>query len=211
MFKRSQYCTLDEDFSVAISKQIHYLWRVRRWHFIYPLGYRRNSITISYNATQPCILPWSKSTYGLENKGAFSVVSKVVISRAIAIVCDRTKQIRKICVVRPAKVVRSRLNWSTSIPIALTIARLRSIKGNINDYIWSKHVNFHLGQSGVIGHPGQVVTFTQIQVLMYIDRVLSLFSFCLMQSRLRRSINTGCCLNIEIGESYRMAILTTVQ
>ena len=37
--------------------------------------------------------------------------------------------------------------WSckaSSIAIELTLPRLKSTIGNINDYIWSKHVDFHL-------------------------------------------------------------------
>ena len=46
---------------------------------------------------------------------------------------------------------------------------------------------------------GKLTHLRKIQILMYTDRLLSVFLFCLMQLCL---INTENCLNIQIGESY---------
>ena len=63
---------------------------------------------------------------------------------------------------------------------------------------------------GQLDTRGKWTYLRKIQILMYIDRVLPLFLFCMMQLRLRKLINTENCLNIEMGESYRMVIENTV-
>ena len=71
------------------------------------------------------------------NKGALSVVSKVVRSSSITIKQKKKKNPQNLrC--------PSCKSSSVAIELNLLLPRLKSIKGNINDYIWSKRVDFHL-------------------------------------------------------------------
>ena len=63
---------------------------------------------------------------------------------------------------------------------------------------------------GQVDTRGKWTYLSKIQILMYVDRVLLMFLFCLMKLWLRNLINTKSWLNMQTGESYQKAIETIV-